>query len=1114
MTLIAGVLATVLLVQLAAATPKTVEDTPLPGTTITGTVATPDGGPLPDSVFVWLREPDPIHDLDYDLEARGRSNVITPTGEFSFANVAPGRYVLRAIPRDVPPFNYAPSRPVFVDVFTSPVSLIITLTKPSVTGTLYAPGGLSPAEGIVHVYTTTWLGPIEVERRRVWPENDGVFVVGGLPTGTFKFQAEPIADALYWWSDPQSVLVQPASPQYISLTLTSPQVRGIVRYASGAQLPPVPDALVRAMAANGTHRSDTTGPQGVFAIGSLPTGVVTLTVVPPPELAWLVPPDEPITAEIAPGPAAFVPITLTAPDKTVYGWVRTNEVISQPVQHALVQAFRVGAPGYKQDYTDLNGYYTMTLAPGLWAVKISPVSTTLPNHWVYPFEARLVAFQYNRAPEHKPLNFRVWIADATVIGAVELPPHGSGNPPNFTVTVSLNNDEGIGLAQLIDANGYYTFNVPHGLYKLSLRVASSLYAAPPPQTVMARPISPTYVPTITLWPRNALITGTLTEQGTGNPIADVPVIAWNPDTHATFGTHSGENGVYALAVYSGTWWVRPAPLPSQAYVYTGGAVSVNAHAYQIARQDFELTPANATIHGILVDENNAPVTEVRGWASAQSNSGIRNGAPVKEGEFDILVPAGTYTVALHLPSGQMYLWDNQAQVATVSSNTPANVTMTLVTANAKLVGAVWNARTNESVGRDVDGRVWAWDSGLWTGTDIKPGNFYTLPVPAGEWRLNYAIDPNSGFVKTAGPRTYAVPAGTVQYAPLPVAFKDGTLTGTVWLTPGVPARGAVVVAEALSPDIQQVTLRAPVDYDGRFTMTLPSGLYNVRSVLAHNDWRMINPRLTAVNVPRNGSASVTLMYRWADAAITGTVSLLNPPPTAPGPVWVYGWTLDDGYNFTVAPVNGVYTLPVLAGQTWKVTAVYEWPNQYWITRTLVTVPTGTAPVLVNQDLVLAGPKLKPAPVTVMFDALQDQYIELADGTRIYIPAGAMPTTGRVLLHITPIANALRQRNGDVLGLSYVFEAFTEDGQPITDNFNQDVVIVLKYDPLDLLQQGIDPRYVRPAYFSTTTNSWTMPDSFVVDPDRHEITMQIDHFTRFGSMSIQPSSQVFLPIVIR
>jgi hypothetical protein len=321
LTLVAALLATVLLVRMASATPDTSTDLlPFNGVTVDGTVAFPDGSlpsvghPLTDT-FVWLHKPDPEHDLDYDLGAYGRSNVNPLNGTFQFARVAPGRYILRAVPKDVPPFDKAPSLPVMVDVFTD-TTQPLRLTYPSVTGTVYAPDApayITPTQAIVHVYhvlTGTLAAKIEVERRWVWPENNGVFVVGGLPTGTFQFQAEPWPDNWYWWSKHTSVDVTPGSPQSISLTLELPQVVGWVTAPAGATHVPVPEARVRVSAADGTRKSDVTGLSGKFALGELPAGeVVTLTVEPPPGFDWMLPPPNPITTIVPAGPpAAVVPI--------------------------------------------------------------------------------------------------------------------------------------------------------------------------------------------------------------------------------------------------------------------------------------------------------------------------------------------------------------------------------------------------------------------------------------------------------------------------------------------------------------------------------------------------------------------------------------------------------------------------------------------------------------------------------------------------------------------------------------------------------------------------------------------------------------------------------------
>jgi hypothetical protein len=292
--------------------------------------------------------------------------------------------------------------------------------------------------------------------------------------------------------------------------------------------------------------------------------------------------------------------------------------------------------------------------------------------------------------------------------------------------------------------------------------------------------------------------------------------------------------------------------------------------------------------------------------------------------------------------------------------------------------------------------------------------------------------------------------------------------------------------------------------------------YNVRSSRLP-DPRMINPREVGVFAPKNGSANVKLQYRSPDAQITGVITLSSNNSTH-GLVHLYAWSGDDGYSTSAAWISGtgsittVYHLAALAGQTWHVAAVYETHNHYWITRTDVIVST---PGPTAQDLIMSGPKLKPAPVTVLFDPTEDRSIELSDGTRIFIPAGAIPATGNVILHITPLANASHEFHGDPIDLTYAFEAYTSDGQLITSNFNQEVVITFKYDPDDLAARHLDLAHVRPAYFSTTTNSWMTPDSFVIDETNHEITMQIDHFTRFGRLGVSSGgSDIFLPLVMR
>ena len=174
--------------------------------TVSGQAALPGGGlPVPDGTWAWLLNPDQtIH---------AQSQVVTATGDFSFAGVTPGAYLVRV----VPPANdltYAPSNIWPVPVLTTPVSLpgALELTTPSVTGTVYAPDGITPVDARVQVYA----GPLLVEDR---PTVAGDFALGGLPAGTYALIAEPLPDDAYWHSHVTAVTLNPSTTGYVSLTL-------------------------------------------------------------------------------------------------------------------------------------------------------------------------------------------------------------------------------------------------------------------------------------------------------------------------------------------------------------------------------------------------------------------------------------------------------------------------------------------------------------------------------------------------------------------------------------------------------------------------------------------------------------------------------------------------------------------------------------------------------------------------------------------------------------------------------------------------------------------------------------------------------------------------------
>lgn len=65
---------------------------------------------------------------------------------------------------------------------------------------------------------------------------------------------------------------------------------------------------------------------------------------------------------------------------------------------------------------------------------------------------------------------------------------------------------------------------------------------------------------------------------------------------------------------------------------------------------------------------------------------------------------------------------------------------------------------------------------------------------------------------------------------------------------------------------------------------------------------------------------------------------------------------------------------------------------------------------------------------------------------------------------------------------------------------------------------MDEDNLSPAYFSTTTSSWTKVESFTVDRESNRVTAQINHFSVWAVTTDQGGNGgnfgVFLPLAIR
>jgi len=1082
-----------LLVLLLALGASTAGATPVApnGGMISGNVSSPGGYPLESGTLVKLFEPGAE-------TVRGVAMAEPATGTFQFGPMRNGLYVIKAVPPEGS--AYTQSLPKAVSVVNAPVNVgELALTEPQISGSVLAPDGVTPVDAEILVY----LGDGRVLQHVAAPA--GEYQIGGLPVGGYALQAFPNGELPYWRSALTPVNIQATgNEQDIDLTLRPAQLWG---YARDDQGNPIREAKVIAADANHEIDSDLSNAAGFWAIGGLANGSYRLTALPPWPKSGLLPP-EPVTASV---PSEANPYTLVfaSPPKVVTGQVTTNT--SQPVYHAQILAQRVDLPGQAQALSLADGSYQLKLAPGLWALTVQAVEDTAPADWAYRLPPQFVFFRHDNQPEGRTQDFEVTLADATVSGVATLP---DGSTPPFTVTVALHSDEGVGRKTSIDpADGSFELKVPNGRYKVSIHPQDPGYVGPIVEPVALPPDGTLDLGSLGLLARDAVISGSISSDGAG--VSGIPVAAWRTGAPGALKTDSGPDGLYALAVAEGQWHVQPAPGPDQPYIYTGDGQDIDILAGGTAPDvNFELLTTDATISGILVNPAGEPVEQAYGWAVASQagNPAIHNGAPIENGVFTIHVPAGTYQVIAELPADGKYTSTGQRQVTVVSGG-QTTVTLTVLVKNSHITGALWNPRAQQVV-EGVAGLVGAWSQGNWTAAPINPGNgVFDMDVAAGLWRLNYRIDPQADYAKVSGPLNVAATAGNTAVVPLPVLPKDGKIEGVVFDPAGNPLAGATVVAKGLNDLTDDLWLKTQSQEDGSFSLEAPAGRYRLGANSGHPEW--LKPYERVVDVPSHGiSSGYILQFRSSDITVSGVLTVTNT--FEGGKVKVWAWSPDGSFTQGDFPVtasgssaSGSYELGILSGMAWNLEAVFETSTQYWFGQ--AQVMAGSDPLV--QDIVLHGPFPKPGPVVVTFDASEPQQISLADGTQIFIPAGAMPTTGQVTLRILPVAALPHQQQVNIYKYGYAFLASDENGAPIEDHFNQEVIISFSYQKSELAQLHIHERRLKPAYYSTTEQRWVFPENFVVDFEANRVMMQIDHFTDYV-LTGPATTNLYLPIVAR
>ncbi len=806
------------------------------------------------------------------------------------------------------------------------------------------------------------------------------------------------------------------------------------------------------------------------------------------------------------------------------------------VSGAAINASQRGGQLFLNANADANGNYSITLPQGEWELRVEPQwgnnGQQVAVNWAYTGYGRIVTIGDSN---QTGVNFQVVPATAVVTGKILLP-NGS---PLERGGIDVRSKDGVGVGTGVNPqDGSFTVRVPAGKYRIGVFSNDQSYTAPAMDPFTAEANTTTDLGTITLIQKTSHIKGRVTVKGTDTGVSGVRVNTWSPEGGGWGETTTDNNGNYDLLVGSGTWEVMVQPEPGSGYAFEAGPPTrvTIADNQTINGQNFVVLEANATIKGRVVGSDGNLLTSFFAFAEAMEGDGDPPkpgpGTEVQGGVFTLQVPAGTWTVNVHTEPGSNYS-SAGAQTVTVGENQSVNVTITMKQNDAFITGTVKDDEGNPVTG--VRAEVFAENgrgSFKMALVDEDSGTYRMGVIGGDSWFMGVFVEPNSGYMMlpptdsktevTSGEtvtknftllKANAVISGKVldpEGNGLSNVFvfadtnlvEDGSVLGL--RTEGAPANAGGPMGGPGGDGLRQgINTGDLTSSDGSFRLEVPAGTYGLGSG-APSSLGYINPEFKRVDVAKDQEVTgVTLQYRESDAQISGSV-LLNGEKSE-GFVWAWS---ESGAHSETFTRTGDFTLNVTSDDVWHIGADWDIEQKFYRSQEYVIDMTGSTTA--TQDLVLLESDFTvPPAVSQSISAASGGTIQLEDGTRLIIPAGAFGSSGTYTVTITPTTQLTKEKNNRPLAFGYAINAVDSNGQEFTSNFNSNVRLVIPYTDGMLAAFGITEDEISAGYFDETSAVWQGVDSFTVNKDDNTIIASISHFTDFalvtGSADTTPPS---------
>lgn len=1045
------------------------------------------------------------------------TNQIEPNGSYVITGLPSGTYKVsvQATGYDQEMYeeeiDWMLAEPVTVTVGNTTSGINFTLKKEAggkIIGQVATPDG----QPVSHC----WVNANGMENMR-WKgdesEPNGYFTLTGITAGNWRLRANPPPGEEYinLSESNEMIVTMPEGTSEVNVgqvTLPTVNLIGQVKMPDGSPASWAPVNIETLDWSFFTHVQTDQG--GYFRKGGLVAGTYRIKA----EVKWgesgIISPD-PCFVEITdPNVVENVGvITYATAAKHIAGDVRL--LGGEPVGGVQVNACRRGAEGWANTQTGEDGSFALDVASGTWEVMIhpSPQQQQQGVNWVYTGFPEVVVFANDSSPETKTVTFRVQSASSQITGRVIGPAGESVRQGAGWIDVKSDSGKGNGIP--IGEAGLFSVTVTAGSYNIWVGIDQRTYpywSSPRLNPVSIADGQTVNLGDIRLVAKTSGIQGRVTRSGDDAAVSGVSVHAWQREGGWADAT-TDDQGNYRLSLLAGTWDVSADPPYTSNYISGQPPRTVVVpDSIIITGVDFQLQQAGGSIALSLYDDEGTLLTDIdNGWTYAREGQYSMQpiaGGPISNGQATIRLPAGTYLVGICLPPNTGYSQSGEQEVTI--SQSQAVVSITLLSNDSMITGRFYTDAAKTTPATGILGEVFAMQKmgGVWQSTQISSDGSYQLRVAAGEWNLGYWIR-SSGYINNPPPDSrVTVGSGETEEYDFVLMGADATIQGVVLDPEGNPMNHAWVWAHSEgdgSPGSRIDNGSQAQAPDGSFTINVPSDReYEVGSN-SPSELGYIQPDFERVTPGTGQTVTVTLQYKDSDASISGNVYYMDGATEVPCEwAWVNAWSDNGQHAGAGANEEGEFQMNVSSGMTWHIEAMYhpQESREFYRSATPMNVTMSSSSATVSIEIERFNRDL-PAPVSATFDPNVGWNSTLEDGTRIEIPGGAIPADDNVAISFTPMIDELQSTATDKpVGWGYAISISEQaSGNPITDNFNTNVLITFAYRDEDLAEEGLTEDDISPAYYSTTTNSWTKVESFTVDKDSNTITVQVNHFSTWA-----------------